>query len=170
MRQKTGQTFILVPATPVTRKAIGLSSTEWAAKFLGSITSGFFGCHQSWDSVLRKKWDLLPARSERELDTLIKSLKFNEHRDFLMSTIRCHQNACVVDMPSRITTENYLDIIWPSPPRIFFMTWNEQLELFAYDCLLFFDLFKLTVICRIRFTVWIMCFGLKNKPARQSCS
>ena len=52
MRKNTGQTFILVPATPLTRKALGLSSTECAATFVGSITSGFFGCHQSWDSVL----------------------------------------------------------------------------------------------------------------------
>ena len=39
------------------------------------------------------KWDLLPARNERELDTLIKSLEFNEHRGFLISTTRCHINA-----------------------------------------------------------------------------
>ena len=94
MRRKTGQTFKLVRATPVTRKAIGLSSTQCAAKFLDSIISGLFGCHQSWDSVLGGKWDLLPARNERDLYTLIKSLKFNENRDFLMSTIQCHLNAC----------------------------------------------------------------------------
>ena len=52
MRKKTGSIFILVPATQVTRKAIGLSSTRRAANLLGSINSGFFGCHQSWDSVL----------------------------------------------------------------------------------------------------------------------
>ena len=55
MREKTGQTFILAPATPVTRRAIILSSTQCAAKFLGSITSGIFGCHQFWDSVLGEK-------------------------------------------------------------------------------------------------------------------
>ena len=37
-------------------------------------------------------WDLLPTKNERELDTLIKSLKFNDHRDFLKGTIRCHIN------------------------------------------------------------------------------
>ena len=31
--------------------AIGLSSTQCAATFLGSITTGLFGCTQSWDSV-----------------------------------------------------------------------------------------------------------------------
>ena len=92
--EKTGQTFILVPAIPVTRKAIGSSSTQCAAKFLGSITSVIFKCYQPWGSVLEENWDLLPARNERELDTLINSLKFNEHRDFLMSTIRYHINAC----------------------------------------------------------------------------
>ena len=40
-----------------------------------------------------EKRDLLPAINERDLDTLIKSLKFNEHKDFLMSTIRCHIKA-----------------------------------------------------------------------------
>ena len=44
--------------------------------------------------MLRVKWDLLAAENERELDTQIKSLKFNEHRDFLMSTTRCHINGC----------------------------------------------------------------------------
>ena len=39
--EKTGQIFILVPTTPVTRKAIGFSSTQCASKFLGSITSEF---------------------------------------------------------------------------------------------------------------------------------
>ena len=92
--EKTGQTFKLVPATPETRKAIGLSSTQCAAKFLDSITSEFFGCYQIWDSVLGENLDLLPARNERELDTLINSLKFIEHRDFLMSTIRYHINIC----------------------------------------------------------------------------
>ena len=94
MKKKTGQTFILVPATPVTRKAIGLSSTQSAAKLLGSITSDFFGCHQSWDSVLGENAICYQQKNERELDTLIKSLKFNEHRGFLMSTIRCHIRAC----------------------------------------------------------------------------
>ena len=52
MRKKIGQTFKLIPATPKTRKAIDLSSTQRAAKFLGSITSGLFRCHQPWDSAL----------------------------------------------------------------------------------------------------------------------
>ena len=79
MRKQTGQVFILVSTSPVTRKAIGLSSTQCAANFLGSLTSGLFGCYQSENSVLGEKWDLLPAKNERELDTLIKSLKFNMH-------------------------------------------------------------------------------------------
>ena len=54
MRKKTGPFFILVPATTVTRKSIGLSLTQCAAKFLVSLTSGLFGCHQYWDSVLGK--------------------------------------------------------------------------------------------------------------------
>ena len=133
MRKKTGQTFALVPATPVTRKAIGLSFTQCAAIFLGGITSGFFKCHQS--SVLGGfcaggKWDSLPARNERELDTLIKSLKFNEYRDFLMSTIRCHLNAC----RGRYAVEdNYREVFRHSmaeSAQDFFMTGNEQLELF----------------------------------------
>ena len=118
---------ILVPPTPVTRKAIGLSSTQCAAKFLGSITSLIFGCYQSWDFVLGGKWDLLPAKNERELDTLIKSRKFNEHRDFLMSKNRCQTNACRGRYA--VKDEKFFGLIWPSPPR-FFMTRNEQIELF----------------------------------------
>ena len=69
---------MLVPTTPVTRKAIGLSSTQCAANFLGCITSGDyaaqlrccitsedFGCHQPWSSVLWEKWNMLSAKSER---------------------------------------------------------------------------------------------------------
>ena len=128
--EKTGQIFILVPTTPVTRKAIGFSSTQCASKFLGSITSEFFRCHHYWDSVLGGKWDLLPARNERELDFLIKSLKFNEHTDFLMSTIRCHINAC----RGRYAVEdNYREVLrynTAESAQDFFMTWSEQLELF----------------------------------------
>ena len=50
--EKKGQTFILVAATRVTKKAIALSSRECAANFLGIITSEIFRCHQSWDSVM----------------------------------------------------------------------------------------------------------------------
>ena len=94
MGKKTGHIFILVLAIPITREGLGLSSKQSAAKLLGSITSGLFGCHQSWDSVLGGKWDLLSAKNECQLDNLIKSIKFNDHRDFLMSTILCHINAC----------------------------------------------------------------------------
>ena len=76
------------------------------------------------------KWDLLSARNERDLDTLIKSLKFNEHRDVLMSTIRCHINAC----RSRFALEdNYREVfrqITAESAQDFFLTWNKQLELF----------------------------------------
>ena len=108
---------ILVPPTPVTRKAIGLSSTQCAAKFLGSITSLIFGCYQSWDSVLGEN-GICCQQNERELDTLIKSLKFNEHRDFLMSKIRCQINACRGRYA--VKDEKFLGLIWPSPPRFFY--------------------------------------------------
>ena len=112
--EKNRANFYIGSATPVTRKAIGLSSTQCAAKFLGSITSELFGCHQSWDSVLGEKWDLLPARTEREVDTLIKSL------EFLMSTIRCLINAC----RGRYAVEdNYREVFRPNmaePAQDFF--------------------------------------------------
>ena len=116
-----------------------------------------------------EKWDLFPAKNERELDTQIKSLKFNEDRDFLMSTMRCHINACrgryaVEDNCRAVFRHNMAE-----SAQDFFMTWNEQLELFILfvvmtvlsDSLLLFELFKLTVICRILFTV---C-SLKNMSA-----
>ena len=39
------------------------------------------------------KMGFVASKNEREPDTLIKSLKFNEYRDFFMSTMRCHINA-----------------------------------------------------------------------------
>ena len=46
--KKTGHIFILVPATQVTRNAIGLSSTQCAAKILGSPSAQFV-----WSTNLR---------------------------------------------------------------------------------------------------------------------
>ena len=106
MRKKREKTFITVPATPVIRKTIGLSTIQCAAKFLGSITSGLFGCI-NLEILCGGEWDFVPARNERELDTLVISLKFNEHRDFLMSTIRSHINTCRVRYA---VEDNYRDL------------------------------------------------------------
>ena len=63
--------------------------------FVDIITSGFFRFHQSWGSLLEEKWDLLPVKNERELETLIKQTSQAQRTQrFLMSTIRCHIKAC----------------------------------------------------------------------------
>ena len=76
------------------------------------------------------KKDLLPARNERDLDTLTKFLKFSEHRDFLMSTIRCQIKACRGRYAVEDNYGEVFSVTRSSPPRIYFMTWNEELELF----------------------------------------
>ena len=60
----------------------------------GQYNFRIFGCQQSSDLVFGETWDMLPANNKRDLDTLIKSLKFNDHIDFLMSTIRRLTNVC----------------------------------------------------------------------------
>ena len=121
--EKTGQSFILVPATPVTRKAIGSSSTQWAAEFLGSRSLGLFRRNQSWDSVLGEKGICSQQKkNERELDTLIKFFKFNKHRDFLMSSIRCHIIAC----RGRYAVEK-------NHPEVFTHNMAESAQDFFYD-------------------------------------
>ena len=73
MRKKTEQTFILVPAKPVTRPLVYHPHSVL-------LIFGQYNLRKFWiPSVLGfcagGKKDLLPARNERELDTLIKSLK-----------------------------------------------------------------------------------------------
>ena len=71
-----------------------------------------------------------PAKKERELDIRIESLNLNERKDFLMSIIRCHINAC---RGSYAFDDNDREVFRHNMAQYaqdFFMTWNEQLKLF----------------------------------------
>ena len=107
MRKNTVQSTILVPATPVTRQVIGLSSTQWAANFLSRTTAGVLKCYQSCDFVLEESWNLLQQKIERQLDTLTKYLKFNEHKGFLISRVIAIYLHAKVDICRRYYQENF---------------------------------------------------------------
>ena len=120
-----------------------------------------------------EKMGFAASKHTRELDTLIESPRLNEHKDFLISTIRCHINAC----RGRYAIEdNYQEVFRPNKSKSaqnFLMNWNKHNELFiacCYDCLLKVELFKSTVIFHVLFTVCSMSYGLKIMPTPQNCS
>ena len=92
------------------------------------------------------KMGIVASKKRRQLDILIKSLNFYEHRDFLMSTIRCHINAC----RGRYAVEdNYWEVFrhnMAESAQDFFMTWNEQIELFILFVVMAVLLWLLVVI------------------------
>ena len=72
--------------------------------------------------MLGKMGFVASKKNERELDAQIKSLKINDHKDFLMSTTRCHINAC----RGRYAVEdNYREVFrhnMAESAQVFFMT------------------------------------------------
>ena len=67
------------------------TGTKEVVKFSASHADGWGGCPRSWDSLLGDRCDLLPGQGA-VLDTVIRCLKFTEHRDFGLFTLRCHIN------------------------------------------------------------------------------
>ena len=92
---KNTQSWTIGPATTTVRRFTGFTSSghKEIVRFSSLIGDGTHGCPRSWDSVLGHRWDVLPGSPER-LDTLVKMLRFTEHRDFGMFTIRCIINTC----------------------------------------------------------------------------
>ena len=85
-------TFTIGPATQTVRKFVGMTTQSHRdnAKFSIRFADGIRGSLASWDSVLGERWDLIPDyRDEDQLDTVIKTLKMSEHREFGLFTIRC---------------------------------------------------------------------------------
>ena len=62
-------------------------------KFSIEVESGSLGSYYSLDFILGQNWDIIPAEGGSELDTLIKSLKFTEYRDYMKFSIRCQLTA-----------------------------------------------------------------------------
>lgn len=106
-RNKNSHTWVIGPATNLIRKFAGFTtnSHKEIAKFSTIIPDGKCGCPRSWDSVLGQRWDVIPSKSrqvtshpgtwrQEHLDTLIRTLRFTEHRDFGLFSIRCHITTC----------------------------------------------------------------------------
>ena len=95
---KNSFTWNFAPSTPLIRRFIGFkpttsppTGTKEVVKFSASHADGWCRCPRSWDSPLGDRWDLLPGQGA-VLDTVIRCLKFTEHRDFGLFTLRCHIN------------------------------------------------------------------------------
>ncbi len=95
-RNKNSHSLTIGAATTLIRKFTGFTTNghKEIVKFAVTVPDGTCGCPRSWDSVLGQRWDVLPATSANQLDTLVKTLRFTEYRDFGMFTIRCHINTC----------------------------------------------------------------------------
>ena len=161
MRKKTGQLFILLPVTPVTRKAIGLSSTQRTAKFLGTITSAIFGCHQSRDFVHGESG--FCCQQETKVSwALWSNLSSSKYTDFLRSTIRYHKNACfgryaVEDNYREVFRHKMAESAQDFYTELRWTTWTVYIVC-CYDFLVLFVLFKLTINCRILCLLYAVCF------------
>lgn len=70
------------------------NTLSFQSKFGAVIAAGTKGCNDSWDGVLGKKWDVLPATKDGDLDTLIKTMRFTRHNEFGFSEIRIHMATC----------------------------------------------------------------------------
>ena len=92
-RNRNSHTVTIGPATALTRQFTGFTGTgaKEIVKFTVAIMAGSQGCPRSWDAVLGQRWDVLPGSSSiaESMDTVVKSLRFHEHREFGMFSIRC---------------------------------------------------------------------------------
>ena len=79
---KNTQSWTIGPATTTVRRFTGFTSSghKEIVRFSSLTGDGTRGCPRSWDSVLGHRWDVLPGSLER-LDTVVKMLRFSEHRD-----------------------------------------------------------------------------------------
>ena len=90
--KKSSTVTNFIPSTELTKRVCGFksNSSKEAVKFSIEVESGSLGSYHSLDFILGQNWDIIPDVLENEPDTLIKSLKFTEHREFMMFSIRCH--------------------------------------------------------------------------------
>ena len=82
-------------ATPLTRKILGFVSgrAKEIVKYNIAMLPTERGCHATWDAILGQEWDLLREHSDphnTKLDKIIRTVHFNEHREYFMRTVRCH--------------------------------------------------------------------------------
>lgn len=94
-KNKPSHRYTIGISTAVSRRCCGFTgASSQTASFSYHLPDGVRGCPRSWDSVLGHRWDVLPAIEQDRLDTFVKTLRFTEHREFGLYTIRCSINTC----------------------------------------------------------------------------
>ena len=94
-RGNSSKSWTFGPATPLLRRFTGFTKSNGReiVKFCAQRPDGTAGCPRSWDSILGDRWDILPSTGSRQ-DVGIRSLRFTEHREFGLFSIRCHVTSC----------------------------------------------------------------------------
>ena len=89
-RKNHSLTATLVPCTPLTKKLCGFETgnLKEAVKYSVANQEGHKWCNGTWDTVLGRNWDMIPCHASHGEDVLIKTMRFTEHREFGMFTIR----------------------------------------------------------------------------------
>ena len=89
-RKKHSLTAILAPCTLLTKKLCGFETGNFreAVKYSVANQEGHKWCNGTWDTVLGRNWDMNPCHARDGEDVLIKTMRFTEHREFGMFTIR----------------------------------------------------------------------------------
>ena len=89
-RKKHSLTATLVPCTPLTKNLCGFETGKFekAVKYSVANQEGHKWCNATWDTVLGRNGDMIPCHASDGEDFLIKTMRFTEHREFGMFTIR----------------------------------------------------------------------------------
>ena len=89
-KKKHSLTATLVSCTPLTKKLCGFETGNFkeAVKYSVANQEGHKWCNGTWDTVLGRNWDMIPCHARDGEDVLIKTMRFTEHREFGMFTIR----------------------------------------------------------------------------------
>ena len=92
-RGRINITVTIGPSTPLVRQFAGFtgSGSGEVVRFATEFSPGSRGCMESWDSVLGHRWDVLQGstKTNETKDTAVKTMRFYEHREFGIITIRC---------------------------------------------------------------------------------
>ena len=89
-RKKHSLTATLVPCTPMTKKLCGFETGNFkeAVNYSVANQERHKLCNGTWDTVLGRNWNMIPCHASDGEDVLIKTMRFTEHREFGMFTIR----------------------------------------------------------------------------------
>ena len=89
-RKKHSSAATLVPCTPLTKNLCVFDSgnSNEAVRYSVANQEGHKWCNGTWHTGLGSKWDMIPCHTSDGEDVLIKTMRFTEHREFGMFTIR----------------------------------------------------------------------------------